>query len=320
MHLFSIKRKNLLRVLTFHRIANSDDDNTLNPRLISATPESFARQMRYLAKRYQVVSMEKVLDTVQNNRTLPSRAVLITFDDAYCDFQENAWPVLKKLALPVTVFVATAYPDHPERSFWWDRLYHAFTSSTQTKPISTPIGDIDPTILEERLSSLKKLQNYLKTVPHDQAMKQVDDICVQLNLKAEPQKSVLSWAELRQLAKEGVTLGAHTQNHPILSTLSTEEIRQEIIGSQQDIMREIGSALPIFCSPSGMDDNRVLDILKAEGFVLAFSTQDGHNDLSGADLLRLNRTNITTRTTMTVFRFRLLRLVTYLDKWRHKKQ
>ncbi|MGH7457229.1 MAG: polysaccharide deacetylase family protein, partial [bacterium] len=127
----------------------------------------------------------------------------------------------------------------------------------------------------------------------------------------------LGWEELRQLAKAGVTLGAHTQTHPIMTQIAPAEIRREISGSQKALQREIGAALPIFCYPSGSHDDTVVDILKEEGFVVAFSTLDGHNDLRSADLLRLRRTNITKRTTSLIFRFRLSRLGAHLDRWRH---
>ena len=47
----------------------------------------------------------------------------MTFDDAYCDFADHAWPVFRRLGVPVTLFVATEYPDHPDRAYWWDRLH-----------------------------------------------------------------------------------------------------------------------------------------------------------------------------------------------------
>jgi peptidoglycan/xylan/chitin deacetylase (PgdA/CDA1 family) len=103
-------------------------------------------------------------------------------------------------------------------------------------------------------------------------------------------------------------------------TTFAHQIRQEIIGSQQDLHREIGQTLPIFCYPSGHHDDAVRRVLKDEGFVLAFTTLDGQNDLRTVDLLRLRRTNITRRTSRLILRLRLLRLGAYLDMWRHRKR
>ena len=63
----------VLRVLTYHRVANPADAPGLNPRLISTTPAVFARQMRYLSQSYKVISMAAVLDAVANRKPLPKR-------------------------------------------------------------------------------------------------------------------------------------------------------------------------------------------------------------------------------------------------------
>ncbi|MGH7492828.1 MAG: polysaccharide deacetylase family protein [bacterium] len=310
----------MLRVLTYHRVANLHDTPALNPHIISATPAIFAKQMRFVARNYQVVSMAQVLETMSQKARLPQRAVLITFDDAYYDFGEVAWPILKSLDLPATLFVPTAYPDHPERSFWWDRLYRAFHSTKQTELSSTPLGALSLKTSQERRQSLGRLQKHIKTIPHAEAMRLVGAICSALDSSEMAQKSVLSWDDLRRLANEGVTICAHTQTHPIMTQLLPEQVRQEITGSHCDLQREIGEVLPIFCYPSGSHDDMVVNILREEGFMLAFTTLKGQNDLYTADPLRLRRTNITRRTSVPILRLRLLRVGAYLDRWRQKRK
>src|SRR5262245_66051523 len=99
----------MLRVLTYHRIAEASSALHLNPRLISASPEEFAAQIRFLASHYRVVGLEDVLVAFETHRPLPRRAVLITFDDAYRDFMDVAWPILQAHRVPATLFVPTAY-------------------------------------------------------------------------------------------------------------------------------------------------------------------------------------------------------------------
>src|ERR1051326_5923035 len=123
----------MLRILMYHRVAELKDTPTIDSRSVSATPSTFAQQMRHLARYYHVVSMPDVLDAVKRKRTIRDRSVLITFDDAYADFADFAWPILKQLRLPATMFVPTAYPGHPELAFWWDRLYQAFDRTRRTE-------------------------------------------------------------------------------------------------------------------------------------------------------------------------------------------
>lgn len=313
------KKRNILRILTYHRVANENTAEFLNPRLISASPSVFEKQMKHLAKNYNVVSIQQVLDVVENQTQLPKHAVLITFDDAYIDFKEIAWPILKKYKLPATLFVPTSYPNHPERSFWWDRIYRAFKDTEKTSIEIEPVGILSLKNDEERLNNLRRVQDFLKSISHEAAMDVVDETCNRLNIADRPIKSVLDWEEIRWLCIKGITIGAHTQTHPMLNQLQTDDIRNEIKHSQEDLLREIGYTYPIFCMPGGGMNNQVQDILQENEIELGFSTLDGINDMSTADLLYLRRTNITPRTTPMVFRLRMLTPTAQIDAWRHRK-
>ena len=272
----------MLRVLTYHRVANLQDSPTLHPQIISATPANFEKQMRFVAKKYQVVSMPQVLEAIAKKASLPPAAVLITFDDAYYDFGV-AWAILCSLKMTATLFVPTAYPDHPERAFWWDRLYRAVMNTSRRELRLNALGVLSLSEMKMRQQSLKRLQNHVKNISHCEATVFVDDVCDQLGSKPLAQKSVLSWKELRQLANEGVTMCAHTQTHPIMTQLTPEDLRREVVGSQDDLEREIGEALPIFCYPSGSHDDAVVNVLREENFTVAFTTMKGQNDLRTAD-------------------------------------
>lgn len=307
----------MLRALTYHRVTAVSGDTPLNPRLISATPEVFDLQMQYLARHYRVVSIEEVLEALEQPKRLPKRAVLLTFDDAYVDFLP-AWDILKKYRHPATLFVPTAFPAEPAKGFWWDRLFRSFVSTAKLAIEVKPLGILRLDTAECRRTSLRLVQDHIKKIPHAEAMVLVDQVCEDLGQASNGLRCVLDWDDLRRLAKEGVALGAHTRNHPVLTKVTPEEAREEVLGSQQDLKREIGYCFPIFCYPAGAHDDSTVEMLRQEGFKLAFTTCDGFNELGTTDPLRLCRINITPRTSLSIFRIRLLRVGAHLDRWRHR--
>ncbi|HKW62484.1 MAG TPA: polysaccharide deacetylase family protein [Candidatus Acidoferrum sp.] len=310
----------MLRILAYHRVAELRDTPAVDSRSVSATPEVFAQQMEHLARFYRVVSMPDVLEAVETGRTLPKRAVLITFDDAYADFAEIAWPTLKELNLPATMFVPTAYPDYPERAFWSDALYQAFASTTKTELEVSPFGHLPLFPLDQKRRSLRVIQDYLTIIPHGEAQWVVDSVCAELGLGRIQRGSVLSWDQLRELLREGLTLGSHTRTHAIMTRVRPDQMREEIQGSQEDLRRETGACLPIFCYPNGNHNVTVVSALRGQGIRLAFTTLSGPNKLGSVDPLCLHRTVITPRTTPTIFCLRLLRWGIHLDAWRDRKQ
>jgi peptidoglycan/xylan/chitin deacetylase (PgdA/CDA1 family) len=311
----------MLRILTYHRVDEPNRRPDLYPGLISALPAVFAQQVGHVARQYDPVNLEQLLEACDGGPPLPRRAVLFTFDDAYRDFAEFAWPILKSAGVPAVIFVPTAYPDHPERSFWWDRLHRA-ASRTQRDAIDSPCGERLPLrIAREKRDSLAHLRAYVKKLPAEDVGTAVTDLCDRFGGEGESEPSVLGWDELRKLAAEGVDFASHTKNHHLLTRCPPELVRSEILDSQAVLEHEVGPLPRTLAYPNGSENEMVRRILREENFRLAFAQIDGHNDLSDPKLdpLRLRRTGISTRTTLPVFRVRLKTWFSHVDRWRHRK-
>lgn len=70
----------------------------------------FARQMRLLAVAgFNVIGLEEALSGLFGAGPLPRRAVLLTFDDAYAGFVDDALPVLKELGFPAAVYAISGW-------------------------------------------------------------------------------------------------------------------------------------------------------------------------------------------------------------------
>jgi peptidoglycan/xylan/chitin deacetylase (PgdA/CDA1 family) len=314
-------RSDVLRALMYHRILPRSAAATVNPSLVSADVADFARQIEHVARHYRVVSAEEVLAASGSRRGLPARAVILTFDDAYRDFGEYAWPILRKRRLPATLFVSTAYPDHPEREFWWDRLHHAILNTRERSLWAAGFGVLRLDDASARLRAVRRVQDRVKQLPHADAMRLVNTLCAELGAGHATEASVLTWSELRSLANEGVTLGGHTRTHAALDRVAAGTLEDEVRGCRDDLARATGSAPPVvFAYPFGAFDAAAVDAVRDAGFRLAFTCLDGHSTLSDAEPLCLRRTNITPRTTPFLFRLRLLRLGAYLDEWRNARK
>jgi peptidoglycan/xylan/chitin deacetylase (PgdA/CDA1 family) len=294
----------LLRVLTYHRVEWDDVNPAPSPSL-TISPDAFAEQMRYVRRRYQVVSVEQVIHAIQGKGGLPRRSVLITFDDGYQDFRSQAWPVLKELGLPVVLFVPTAFPGEPEATFWWDRLRHALMNTSRRDQLESPVGRLSLGTTREREDASGRLQAHAKRMRHPEALVWVMATCRELGVPPPP-AAILNWSELRELASEGVTIGSHTRTHPLLTRIPLEEVRAEVAGALRDLKQELGSALPILAYPAGAFDDRVVRIIEEEGYVLAFTTVRGVNDLAKAHPLRLRRINVGGRSSLSLLRAQLM--------------
>jgi len=316
---FDAPRAEQLRVLTYHRVDEPQANPVLDPALISARPAAFERQMALLAARWRPVALEDVCAALDGGPALPLRAVLTTFDDAYRDFAEQAWPVLRKYGIPATQFVATAFPDCPTRGYWWDRLWHAFQSTHRRLALETPVGTLSLSTASDRQVAMKRLRRYLPSLPHASAMHLMDDLCRQLEV-APPGAAVLGWNDLRQLMRDGLTLGGHTHSHPLLNRVAPHEAELEIAASFDDLRRETGRSPAAFAYPGGATYPGAHQAVRSAGFSIAFGTGRGINQLDACDRLQLCRTHLSQGTTPLAFRAKLLPAFSKWKKPRRKLQ
>jgi peptidoglycan/xylan/chitin deacetylase (PgdA/CDA1 family) len=85
-----------ITILMYHSINPSPDP-------YAVTPQAFRRQIEFVSDHYDVVALRDIGKRAPATR----RRIVVTFDDAFTDFLEFAYPVLKEHSIPTTMFVPT---------------------------------------------------------------------------------------------------------------------------------------------------------------------------------------------------------------------
>ena len=98
-------------VLNYHQI----EEKNGNP--LTLWPDQFEAQMAYLADAgYTTITIDEMMDALENGTPLPEKPVIITFDDGYADNYEYAYPILKKYGFKATIFLiydlTNTYPNY----------------------------------------------------------------------------------------------------------------------------------------------------------------------------------------------------------------
>src|SRR5512147_2526205 len=107
-----------LSILIFHRVLPKHDP--LNPDEPDAA--EFEQRLRWVKSWFHVLPLGEAVGRLRDGR-LPARALSITFDDGYADNEEVAAPILERLGLSATFFIATGYLDGG--CMWNDRVIEA---------------------------------------------------------------------------------------------------------------------------------------------------------------------------------------------------
>ena len=290
-----------LRVLTYHRVVDPTRDPVPgDPGIISATPETFSEHVRLLSRYYAPIGIPELETSVRGIKSLPRRAVLVTFDDGYRDFITEAWPILKAHSVPAVLFVPTGYPDR-RRPFWWDEVWQLLSSSNVGEMLLPAFGRVNMRTPAGRATAMTYFRMIMRPMPPSRVDQQLAELRTALGVAAEPASAVLGWEELRTLAREGVTVASHGRGHLSMPSLTDEEIVGDIDGARQDFMRELGQTAAVFSYPFGHYDRRAAQVLRDRGFLAAFCMGRRPDGVPSGDLFSVARQSVNSEHSLSRF-------------------
>ncbi|HEU4940023.1 MAG TPA: polysaccharide deacetylase family protein [Candidatus Eisenbacteria bacterium] len=282
------RQRDAFLVLLYHRVNRAARHFTIE----RTEPDAFRAQMEHLARQFHVMPLGDIVRRARAQEPLPPRAVAITFDDGYEDNYTEAYPVLRDFGLPATVFLATGCIGTGE-SLWFDRVLGAFRTA-RADSVTLPGGALeeglrDPEVRERvahrALYALMRLPNAERAPSIDRLVRDLDPE----DLSHLP--AMMTWDQVRLMAADGITFGAHTVTHPILSRLTLDEAESEIVGSKRRIEEEIRMPVNLFAYPVGRRSDYspgVLDLVARAGFDAALTTTPAANAI-GDDPYLLRR-------------------------------
>jgi peptidoglycan/xylan/chitin deacetylase (PgdA/CDA1 family) len=267
----SAKSRGLL-ILTYHRVLEAEDPL----RRGEITQHAFAKHLRVLRRWFNVLPLSQAWRRTRD-RTLPARAVAITFDDGYADNAELALPLLRHEGLPATFFVATGFLDGGR--MWNDTIIE----SLRVARAPLDLRDLDGGLLATddiaaRAAAIERVIGAWKRLPPAERQRRVDALVERVQA-TPPDNLMMRSEQVAQLAQAGMEIGAHTVSHPILRSISDEEAATEMRDSRATLEALTGAQVTTFAYPNGRlgddYDTRHAEIAKRVGFELAVSTNGG---------------------------------------------
>lgn len=125
-------------ILMYHRV-------TKRPRGVPAptwnvTPNKFEEQLSGLiASGFRAIALRDLIEAVRRDESIPHRTFAVTFDDGYENVYVEAWPILKRLRIPATIFLATKYLDSeaPFPFDDWREAGAAHVAKSAWRPLTT---------------------------------------------------------------------------------------------------------------------------------------------------------------------------------------
>ncbi len=237
-------------IVMYHSVMDEPgaEANTLGA-VIHATKD-FRGQMELVARDFSPVTMDDALEFVRGEKELPERPVVITFDDGYADNYQVASPVLKQIGVPAAFYVTVECVEK-QKLPWPARVRYSFLSTkkiewTEPQGAGWPLND-----LEGRTRAFERALQYCGRLAGNSQEAFVQGL--ERELGAGPpspgHRLMMTWDEVRSLAREGHIVGSHTMTHPNMAHVQRDDLKREFVESKRALEQELASPVVHFSYP-----------------------------------------------------------------------
>jgi poly-beta-1,6-N-acetyl-D-glucosamine N-deacetylase len=205
--------------------------------------------IRWLKKKgFRFLSPHDIERIKKEELPFPTGAVLLTVDDGWQSNVTNVVEVAIRYEVPVTIFVATTPAE--EGTYWWSYVQQA---------------------KQRGLTRFSK--QALKKMPEEKRL----GILHEIKKKVYPGRDAMTVNQIKSIsASPYITIGAHTQTHPILINCQEKQVYDELIGSRRKLESWTGKEVVYFAYPNGDYSCREVKILESLKYRLAFSSQPNY--------------------------------------------
>jgi len=250
-------------VFCYHNVV-ADTEGLPNDNGLHMHRAHFERQMEWIASHFAVIPLCELVDRIAAKRPMRGLAAL-TFDDAYQGFFHHAVGTLRALRLPATVFVVSDAAASPA-GFWWDH------------PAMRDDGDGS------------RRDHWLRALQGD-ARRILAEVAASPTWRPPADLLPADWTAIRAACGGNLDVGAHSASHRALSTLSDDDLNNELVESQERVRAATGRPVDLFSYPYGWWDARVQRAVRHAGYAGAVTLDAGFNG-DGCDPWRVRRINV----------------------------
>lgn len=239
----------------------------------------FERQVKYLVRYYEVISMDEFYKRFTNN-CFTNKEVVITFDDGLKNNLTVAAPILKKYRLPFTVFVSALNIEEQKR--FYITIPRLIIIGAELSEVEIPLMDYKRKInsLQERIMCAREIEYEIKYYSHEKAKliaaelieyiggTKYEELCSKYS-----NGDLLTWNNVKELTEHyECTIGSHCLDHCIChSAQDAIVIEEQLVKSKSLIEDKIGIPCDYFAYPNGNFTDESNDIV-LKNYKMGFST------------------------------------------------
>lgn len=296
-------------IVMYHYVR--DFQNTKYPEIKGMDVRDFEKQVAYLKNNYNVISMDDLVDAIQNGKEIKDNSAVLTFDDAYSDHYEYVYPVLKKYGVKGAFYVPTGILQN-KKVLDVNKIHYILASSTHEEIFKEMLLLLDQF---REAYNLDSNENYFNKYAHANRWDPKEVIFIKRMLQKGLEEVVrakitdylfkkfvgqpedefskelyLSTEQILEMQENGMHFGPHTHDHVWLDSLTKEEQKNQMEKSLR-YLKEIGVNLDkwTMCYPYGGYNGDTLTLMDEMGCHAAVTVEPKKFKLHDSNKFELPR-------------------------------
>ncbi len=255
----------------------------------------FRQQINYLQKNFSIISADDLVQSLNENTSLPEKSVLLTFDDGYIDHYTNVFPILEEKGTP-GFFSMPGKIIAEQKVLDVNKIHFILASQAVEKLMPKVYQELEKYRLEgyaitptkelyKKLAVANRFDNAdvifvkrLLQVELDEKLRNfiVNDLfkdAIPVDESAFAQELYMSYDQVKYMSKQnGITFGFHGYDHYWMNRLSPEELKNDIKKGLDVFNGIIDRKNWICCYPYGSYSDNVISCIKSMGAVAGLAT------------------------------------------------
>lgn len=277
-------------ILPFYHIVSDKDIQHVKHLYAYKNIAEFKEDIDYFLKHYSPVGLSDLLDCINKNQSLPENSFLLTFDDGFREIFDVVVPILKEKGVPATFFLNNGFLDNKQ-------LFFRHKASVLIEHLHN-VGKLSPTdeikdIFQKYRIEYTNLEASLLSVEYHKR-NVIDEIASIFNVDFDDYlasyKPYLNSNQVEQLVEDGFTIGAHSIDHPLYSSLPLEDQLYQTRESMKLIRERFSLDYNAFAFPftdNGVSKRYFEEIFSSGSVDISFGTFGIVKDLWPNNLQRI---------------------------------
>ena len=279
-------------IYTFHMVCPERD--YLAPiDEIRVSPEYFETFLREQQKRLEFISIDKVPERMAHQRQGKPFGV-ITFDDGYEDNYTYAYPILKRLGIPFTIYVSVnLVNDHTPI---WNYPLIIERIIKQNGELNIDGVHYYCWTQEQKIETFKQLKGLLFSLPYDHQQEEFKRIIGAYLKKDVFIQNTMTWEQIEELANDPhCTIGSHTMSHCRLTIADDKSLQYELGESKRLLEQHIAKPVEHLSYPYGWKYDvsaEAIAFAQQAGYKTALRSFGGPVRMQDKDLFNIKRIQV----------------------------